>query len=238
MLNRTPLGIRNTPLFYKDNYLVIVEAQADCSFWSYFFPSELNGYKIKLKPVGGKLQVQKYIDELLQHQAKFVVAIDSDYRLLLNCLYDHQRIVETKFHSIENLLICSVDIASIIRDFSHDPEYEDHSFESQLEKFDSEAYRLMLADVFIEKNKIGKQCVGDNCFPFLIKYHVPKLSSEKINNFITNLNLSDGELNELYQTLKEFKPRYHIRGHFLFGFVLCLIRYSGYRISLVHREWA
>ena len=124
MFSRTPSGIRNTHLFHSGFYVVIVEGSSDCPFWSNFFPIEINGYKRKLKPVGGRLEVQHYINELLMNKAKFAVAIDSDYRLLLNRLHKHLRILETKYHSIENLMLCPSVIASVIRNLSHNTEYE------------------------------------------------------------------------------------------------------------------
>ena len=80
---RTPSGIRNIHLFYPGYYIVIVEGDSDQPFWKNFFPNEINGYKLKLKSVGGRPQVQRYIEELLQNKAKFAIAIDSDYGLLL-----------------------------------------------------------------------------------------------------------------------------------------------------------
>lgn len=221
MFSRTSSGIRNTHLFHSGFYVVIVEGSSDCPFWSRFFPNELNGYKRKIKPVGGKLEVQNYINEVLCSETKFAVAIDSDYRLFLNCLHNHSRIVETQFHSIENLISYPASIASVIRDLSHDTEYEIHKVISWLEKFDEATYPLMIADLLIEKRRIGKQCVGENCFPFLIKNGVPEFDFSKISSFITQLNLVNEEFNELDQNLKIFKPRSHIRGHFLFSAVLC-----------------
>jgi hypothetical protein len=226
MFSRTSSGIRNIHLFHSGFYIVIVEGSSDCPFWSRFFPNELNGYKRKIKPVGGRLEVQNYINEILCNEAKFAVAIDSDYRLLLNCLHNHSRIVETKFHSIENLMSFPSNIASVIRDLSHDTEYEFHKVSSWLDKLDEATYPLMIADLLIEKRRIGKQCIGENCFPFLIKNGVPEFDFNKISGFITQLNLVDEEFSELDQNLKYFKPRSHIRGHFLFSAVLCFVSHE------------
>jgi hypothetical protein len=226
MFSRTSSGIRNIHLFHSGCYIVIVEGPSDCTFWRRFFPDELNGYKRKIKSVGGKLEVQKYINEVLCNEAKIVVAIDSDYRLLLNCLHNHSRIVETKFHSIENLMSFPSTIASVIRDLSHNAEYEFHKVSSWLEKFDETTYPLMIADLLIEKRRIGEQCVGENCFRFLIKNGIPEFDCNKISSFIRQLNLVDEEFSELDQNLKSFKPRSHIRGHFLFSAVLCFVSHE------------
>lgn len=230
MFSRTSSGIRNTHLFHSGFYVVIVEGSSDCPFWSNFFPSELNGYKRKLKPVGGRLEVQHYIDELLQSKAKFAVAVDSDYRLLLNCLHKDSRILETKYHSIENLMLCPSVIASVIRNLSHDTEYEVLTADSWLKHFDHATHSLMIADLIIEKNNLGKQCVGENCSPFLVKKHEPKFDAAKIDHLIEKLSLPEEEFNEMSKKLEEVNPRFHIRGHFLFSAVLCFISYEVKRI--------
>lgn len=226
MFSRTSSGIRNTHLFYSGFYIVIVEGSSDCPFWNKFFPSEINGYKIKLKPVGGRLEVQNYIDELLIHKTKYAVALDSDYRFFLGHLYDNPRIIETKYHSIENLMLCPSVIVSIIRNLSHKIEYEHLHVNQWLDHFDQATYSLMVADFIIEKNNLGQKCVGDNCFPFLVKNHDPNFDTVKINNFIEKLNLSKTELDEIDNMLKEYKSRFHIRGHFFFSAVLCFINYE------------
>jgi len=230
MLSRTPSGIKNTHLFYSGFYVVIVEGSSDCPFWSNFFPSELNGYKRKLKPVGGRPEVQHYIDELLQNKAKFAVAVDSDYRLLLNRLHEDSRILETKYHSIENLMLCPSVVASVIGSLSHNPEYEALAAESWLREFDRATHPLMIADLIIEKNNLGKQCVGDNCSSFLIKKNEPSFDIAKINSLIQNLNLPEEEFNEIKEQLEKVNPRFHIRGHFLFSAVLCYVSYEVKRI--------
>jgi hypothetical protein len=230
MFSRTSSGIRNIHLFHGGFYVVIVEGSSDCPFWSNFFPSELNGYKRKLKPVGGRLEVQLYINELLVNKAKFAVAVDSDYRLLLDCLHKHSRILETKYHSIENLLLCPSAITSVIRNLSHDADYEALTADSYLEHFDQATHPLMVADLIVEKNKLKKQCVGDNCFPLLAKKNDPAFDTTKINNLIEALNLPEEEFDKLSDELEKVKPRFHIRGHFFSSAALCFISHEVRRI--------
>ena len=220
MFNRTPSGIRNTPLFHSVSYLVIVEGTSDKPFWSKFFPEEVDGFKREFKVVEGKLQVQEYIDVLYSTDAKFVIAIDSDYRLLLKSLHRHTRIIETQYHSIENLMLHSFNITSFIRDLSHNVDYEYSKVDAWLDKFDEAIYSLMVADFLIEQNNLRYPCVGNNCSPFLTinKY---EFDSDKINNAIEKLNISQEDLNEATQKLRAYKPRFHIRGHFFFSAVLC-----------------
>lgn len=221
MFSRTPSGIRNTHLFYGGCYVVIVEGTSDCPFWSNFFPKEINGYKLKLKPVGGRLEVQNYINEILSSKAIFAVAVDSDYRALLNRLYEDSKILETRYHSIENLMLCSFAIASVIRNLSHDPEYESLKVDDWLKHFDEATHPLMLADLVIESNNLGKQCVGENCLYFLSGKNDPTFDFNKIAHFVKDLNLPSGDLEKMSRKAEKAKSRFHIRGHFIFSAALC-----------------
>lgn len=179
------------------------------------------------------MEVQNYIDELLSNRAKFAVAIDSDYRFLLNSLHKNSRILETKYHSIENLMLSPSVIASIICNLSHDTEYEVLTASNWLNHFDEATYPLMVADLIIEKNNFGKQCVGENCFPFLTKNNNPIFDVDKISCFIQKLNLSEKEVDEMNKKLEKVKPRFHIRGHFLFSAALCFI---GHEVKKIRKK--
>lgn len=226
MFSRTSSGIRNTHLFHSGFYVVIVEGSSDCPFWSNFFPDEINGYKRKLKPVGGRMEVQNYIDELLLNKAKFAVAIDSDYGFLLDRIHQDSRILETKYHSIENLMLCPSVMASAIRNLSHDTEYEVLTADNWLKHFDEATHPLMVADLVIEKNNLGKQCVGENCFPFLVGNNNPIFDVNKIDCFIQKLNLPVEEFDKMSEKVEKVKSRFHIRGHFIFSAVLCFISHE------------
>lgn len=60
MFSRSSSGIKNTHLFYSNQYLVIVEGTDDGPFWANFFPEKIDGYNRKIKPVGGREEVTKY----------------------------------------------------------------------------------------------------------------------------------------------------------------------------------
>lgn len=187
MFSRTSSGINNSHLFLSGFYVVIVEGSTDCSFWNNFFPNEINGYKIKLKPVGGRSEVQPYIDELLCGEAKFIVAIDSDYTMLLNSISENSRIVETRLHSIENLLLCPAVITSIVRNLSHDTEYEIDRVNNWLEHFDLLTYPLMIADIVIEKNKLEKNVSVKVVFHFWLKKKIQHSTIKKLQILLKSL---------------------------------------------------
>jgi Protein of unknown function (DUF4435) len=226
MFNRTSSGISNTHLFHAGYYIVIVEGVTDKPFWNQFFPEEVNGYKKKIKSVGGTPAVQPYIDELLHGKAKFAVAVDSDYRLLLNRLHNDIKIIETKYHSIENLMLHPSSIASIIRSLSYETEYEELLVDDYLNHFDLATHALMVADLAIQEHRIEKQCVGDNCSQFLASKNIPKFDADRIDCFIGNLELPDKAWSKADRKLKGKKSRFHIRGHFLSSFVLRFVSHE------------
>ena len=230
MVTRTSSGIRNIHLFYSGFYVVIVEGPTDKPFWSELFPDEINGYKKKLKPVGGWPEVQTYIEQVLLNKGKFAVATDSDYRFLLNCIYQDSRIIETKYHSIENLMLCPSAITSIISTLSYELEYGVLTVNNWLNHFDEAMHLLMVADLIIEKNSLRKKCVGDDCSRFLISKNNPTFDTNKINCFIQDLNLLKEEFDEMAGEMDQVKPRFHIRGHFLFNAVLHFIQHEVKRI--------
>jgi hypothetical protein len=220
MFSRTPSGIRNTDLFYRGYYIVMVEGEYDVIFWRKFFPKEVSGYKLKLKSVGGKEEIKKYIDEINKGYGKFAVALDSDYNLFMNKIHNHVQIVETFVHSIENIIIKPHILEKIISD--NNPNCEDYdiqNIESWLEYFDKTMYDLMIADYLIERDCLSQECLGNNCSRFFPtpKTKVPEFDELKIYDFINKLNLPEHELTILKEELKHYKPCQHIRGHFFFS---------------------
>ena len=78
MVNRTSSGISNADLFRKNEYFVYVEGKDDINFWRIFFPDEIDGFKCKIKPVGGDKEIEKYLNLLMNHDGRFAVAFDSN----------------------------------------------------------------------------------------------------------------------------------------------------------------
>lgn len=229
MFSRTSSGIQNIHLFYNGCYLVIVEGDSDQPFWSNFFPATLGEYKRKFKPVGGKAEVNKFVNELSSGRGAFIVALDSDYRLLKDEIHSHERIVETFGHSIENLIICDSNILSVICNLAQNPEYNQEDIDSWLEHFDQFTHSLMVVDFLIDKENLGIQCIGDNCSRFF-KKNGCHLDDHKIETFISSLSISEEVFEAAKEQLLHVRPRYHIRGHFFFSAVLRFITHEAKRV--------
>ena len=223
MFSRTSSGIRNKSLFYSDEYFVYVEGKDDVAFWKIFFSTQTDKYKSKIIAVGGKEEIKKNVDLIINDndRSKFIVAMDSDYKLLLGeDLSIHPRIIETQCHSIENLMLFPSSISLIICNHAKIDNYDKEVIEQWLDNFDSIAYDLMIADVLIDKEKLSKKCIGEKCQQFLKdKDNSHEFDVLKINLYIQSLNLPDDLKKDLFDRLKNFLPRYHIRGHFYFSAV-------------------
>ncbi|MBD6617512.1 DUF4435 domain-containing protein [Komarekiella sp. 'clone 1'] len=238
MFIRTSSGIKNSDLFtYNNEYIIYVEGEDDGPFWKQLFPDYVDGYKPKFKHVGGKKEIKKYLDELLISDAKFIVAIDSDYNFIMGKSYNHinNRVLETQTHSIENLMLCSSNIRRLIQNLSKNTDYDSVKVEIWLQHFNEAIYSLMVADYIIECNPIcTKKCMGDQCRRFLKKNNIPEFSQDIINTYIQTLELPEDDLSNNKDKLRDYKPSLHARGHFFFSAVHCFVINEVRKISQKH----
>ncbi|MBD2580279.1 DUF4435 domain-containing protein [Oscillatoria sp. FACHB-1406] len=227
MTSRTTSGIRNTDLFYRKQYLVIVEGEDDIPFWEMLFPKQISNYECKFKQVGGS-EIKKYVDAVYTGNANFAVALDSDYRLFMEKIHDHVQIVETLAHSIENLIIQPMILHGIIRIASRQHEYELNKIEDWFNHFNEVLYDLMVADYMIQKEGLGIKCLSKDCRRFLKnqKTKEPIFDISNINNFIESLNLDTKKLDLIKKELRDHLTHRHIQGHFLFSSSLYFVNHE------------
>jgi Protein of unknown function (DUF4435) len=234
MLEHTSARIRNAHLFAKNRYLVIVEGKDDLPFWNLFFPDCINGYRLKIKSVGGK-EINKYVHEVLQGNGKFAIALDSDYGLFSDCTHNHPQIVETFVHSIENVMLLPRVIAEIVCTKSrHDlEEYQIINIEDWLEHFDEVMYELMVADYLLQSESSSIKFLDDNCVRFLKNHKTkdPIFDPDKISEYISKFDIPEKKLKSIMVKLNPYKPSKQIRGHFLLAAALCFINYEVNRLK-------
>jgi hypothetical protein len=234
MLQHTSARIRNAHLFDKNRYLVVVEGKDDLPFWNLFFPDYINGYRLKIKPVGGT-EIKKYLEEVAQGNGKFAVALDSDYSLFSDFAYNHPQIVETFVHSIENAMLLPSVIAEIICTKSrHDlEEYQISNIEEWFDHFDEVMYELMVVDYLLQSELSTIKFLDDNCVRFLKnqKTKDPVFCSDKISEYISKFDIPEIKFKSIRVKLNPHKPSKQIRGHFLFAAALCFINYEVNRLK-------
>lgn len=122
------LSIRHT--FYDKRFMLYVEGVDDIPFWNIYFSRYLpSGVDYEIQEVGGKEQLKILIEKVTNGSVQnTVIARDSDYEYGFNStLSEHDLVVRTFGHSIENTMFCPQSIANCLkiicrtsRDFSSD----------------------------------------------------------------------------------------------------------------------
>jgi Protein of unknown function (DUF4435) len=234
MLEHTSARIRNAHLFSKNRYLVVVEGKDDLPFWNLFFPDCINGYRLKIKPVGGT-EINKYLEEVVQGNGKFAVALDSDYSLFSDFTHNHPQIVETFVHSIENAMLLPRVLAEIICTKSrHDlEEYQISNIEEWFDHFDEVMYELMVADYLLQSESSSVKFLDNDCVRFLKNHKTkdPIFDPDKISEYISKFNIPDINFKSTRVKLNPHKPSKQIRGHFLFAAALCFVNFEVNRLK-------
>ena len=90
----------------------------------------------------------------------------------------------------------------------------------------------MVADLIIQENKLGEECLGDNCLKFLEngKTKAPQFNEITIKDFINSLGIAKEKIEETEEKLIKYKPYLHVRGHFFASAVLCFINHEVHKI--------
>ncbi|MFH1718806.1 MAG: DUF4435 domain-containing protein [Planctomycetota bacterium] len=229
--DRTEAGIRNTPLFYRGKYLVYVEGKDDITFWTEVFPEKSNGQRVHFRAIGGDTAIEKRVRILLKpdipdDDKEFVVARDSNYGWIAKRYERHPRLVETRYHSIENVMLCKCRIAKVIRSVSRVARYPMSRVERWLRAYDDAVAWLTLADVLNEARLTRESVMGNNCSRFCIDNEQPVFDDRKIESHIRTVGFKPRELKRARINIKHYRPRYYSRGHFYFSAVFRFIRYE------------
>ena len=241
VFDRTEAGIRNTPLFYHKKCLVYVEGPDDEVFWAEVFPKSTRGKKtIRFKHVGGDGQLDKQIKILLDNDApnnekRFVVARDSHYRKLKKQLIKHPRIVETEYHSIENVMLCKCQITRIIRMLSRRMDYPESGVENWLKTYDIKVHPLMIADFLNEQRPNRTMVMGNRCGRFSVQNQPHLLDQQVIKQHIRESGFSQSNITRAGISKRAWSPRNYSRGHFYFNSVWHFIKFEAVRLREISR---
>lgn len=215
---RTRSGIKNFYKFFKGYYIVIVEGPDDFVFWRNYFPADIKGLKLKIKPVGGKPSVNKYIEVIKEDKAPYIAIIDSDYDAFQNNTHNHDLVIETSTYSIENLMVCKCKVSKIISGYTQKDKDYQPGFEKALDQYDECILPLMCADYFLKNIGAKSTLMSGACLKYLkTGNYVKEISKKKILNEIKKHKVKD--IQKLTDQYKDLKPRFYSNGHFFFGFV-------------------
>lgn len=240
VFDRTEAGIRNTPLFYHKKCLVYVEGPDDEVFWAEVFPKSTRGQTVRFKQVGGDGQLDKRTQILLDNNApdsekRFVVARDSNYRKLSKMLAKHPQIVETEYHSIENVMLCKCKITRIIKTLARRTDYPESAVENWLKTYDTKVHPLMIAD-FLNENRARRTSVmGNHCGRFSVQNQPHLLDQQVIKQHIRKSRFKQSDITRAGISKRAWRPRSYSRGHFYLSSVWHFIRFEVARLKGTRR---
>jgi len=218
-------------LFYGKQTILFVEGIDDPLFWDQFITS-LN-LEVHIEEVGGGDNLEKIIDKIVDEDANVYVAIDRDYI----DFYDehvgnrrnHQRILQTYGHSIENTLYHPKILNEVIKSYVRLTVFDEtKEIDSCISTFESDVRTLLIYDILSNKLQTSKKVLGDSCMRHLKNSKSTKLCSEKIQKYIESLELNFSEIliEEINTKFNDSNKRLSsiIKGHFLTTFIINLIK--------------
>lgn len=219
-------------LFYSKKSILFVEGIDDPLFWEEF-TNKLN-LEVHIEDVGGSEEIEKIIDKIINENAKIYVARDRDYLDFYNeeakRRYNHNRILLTYGHSIENTLFNPIIINDVIKSYVKTTNFNElaeiNSLYSSLEK---EITELLVLDILTSKHNTSTKVLGDSCMRYLKNSKSVQLCSEKITNFINSLGLRfrKNQITEIKSIFNFINKRIIslIKGHFLTSFIINIVKY-------------
>lgn len=213
-------------LFYNKCFTVYVEGNDDVLFWDYLFKiAEVSAH---IEEVGGDKGIEKYIVNILNNDAVFLVACDNDHNDFIDDKTNHPQIIRTYGYSIENSMYNSYKIEDIISKLSRQRLDVKSVIEKWAEVFSNQVYELLKYDIANHKFKKGVSVFGDSCVRFLKSNSSHKLSTEKINDYINSIKdkFEISEIQEVERILNTTEKGFWflIKGHFLTNATMNLIK--------------
>jgi len=216
-------------LFYNKEFTVYVEGKDDPFFWGQLF--SLAEIEAHIEDVGGKNELDKYIEKIINEGADFYVARDNDNSEFYDDTLNHERIISTYGYSIENSMYfypSTIEIA--ISKFCRQKIDFSTEFNAWLSEFSNNLFDLIIYDIANNKFKRGVSIFGDNCFRFLKGQNSYTVCSNKINAFIDSIkaNFTDDEINEVKNLVNQSEKDlwFLIKGHFITHALINLIKNS------------
>jgi hypothetical protein len=227
-------ALNTLPKFHRRKFVVYVEGQDDAIFWGAVFRwTNVNDFHIKI--AGGKYEIKKFADAIVQKNAAIWVAQDCDYSELTGTQVEHRRIMYTYGYSIENSLYCPKSIAEAIERHSRTPGNYEKRAERWLNAFARRLSRLILFDLANEIHGKGLEVLGQNCTRFLTSKNSHEISRDELvarcQSFSGNFTRS--ELAAARRAIaNNTKPiRFVVKGHFLTAAVANYIKNETRRVS-------
>lgn len=215
--------------FHRVKFVVYVEGPDDVAFWaSLFDKSGISEYYVDY--AGGIQELEKIMAQIIQDDAQVIAACDAHYSLLLGTLPNHDRIISTFGHSIENTMYCPHIINRVIRKLSRNLNDYINSITACYTAFCASATLFLIYDLAREKYDKSVQVCPDNCSRFLKSHYSYHLDDTKIRDYIAQRksDFCDAEIkaSEILIGQSTIEIRYIIKGHFITNAIINFIKAS------------
>lgn len=235
-LKHTPMGLSVMNQFYDSDCIIYLEGQEDKVFWEHFFDFLEIKAKVKFKKAGDSSTIDKYIEDIVNKNAKIIVFRDMDYMHFTGCKHKHKRIVYSFGHSLENTLFSVENISKYISLLRRVPNRYKSSTETWFNLIASDLSVLQILEIASLHYNKGIEVLGDSSYRFLNSYpdnHLVNpttvlLHRSTIEAYFTNSELKHAQ--SLYNKKRGKRYRY-IRGHFLEGIITNYINNSSEKIK-------
>lgn len=201
------------PKFFGGKIPVFIEGNDDILFWKYHFQTE----SVKIQTVDGVEALQSYIAKIVKEDAKIIVAMDSDYSLLLEKRLQHPRVLYTYGYSIENTIYCSVSINRMVSNYCKKELDLVLDIDLWFEKFANSIYDLVCYDASSILYAKSLKVLGDNSAIIMDSKH-DEIDKNKINSIISfcQEKITREEFESVNSLIAHYPHpvRFLVRGHF------------------------
>lgn len=212
--------------FYGAKKMLYVEGEDDVLFWELVL-EKFNKTDLKVQPVNGAKELDKYIIKILNNTIDAIVARDLDFSELQPTSNIDPRILSTFGHSIENTIISPAALCKVIRSHGRleGSKVNEDECREWLTSFTNAFSDLVLFDAANELENAGVPILSSNCSRFMKTQTSPIPDLEKIKNYLiplqNNHKLQEAAAqarNKVLERQKEISD--FLRGHFLISAAL------------------
>ncbi|WP_418343388.1 DUF4435 domain-containing protein [Raoultella ornithinolytica] len=214
--------------FKRVSAVLYVEGPTDRVFWKTLLDAK-GIENISIEIAGSCTIIDDYINKILNENLEIFVARDKDYKYTLNKIPQHERVLFTFGHSIENTLVYNEAIIDIGRSIGGEEEYCSLSVQSWHEYIINQLQPLVIREFANEAIGSGLSILGDHGDNLFGKtWHSDKFPTERILKKIEEIdeiisaqdiqaatNIVVEKCNDIYC---------YIRGHFLFSLALKFVK--------------
>ncbi|MFP1832016.1 DUF4435 domain-containing protein [Lonsdalea quercina] len=226
--------------FNRVALVLYVEGPTDKVFWKTLL--EINSIEnIKIHIAGSCTALDEYIKSIVNDGVDIFVARDKDYKYHTNQLPNHDRIILTYGHSIENSLVFEKSLSDMASTYGGDPVSCNKFFLEWKKDTINSLFELVLREFSNEMSDSRISILGDHCDRFLKKNRGLDVIPKKIiSDFIFSIdsNFSHENIMKARDICISLGDElfWFIRGHFVFSLAIKFMKKLIKRIRMDNKE--